>query len=141
MQVKLLRSRAWEVEGEAYETFACGRLNGCDYQILTTNTKNARGSITKGKLAFEVAKLVKRNIEGIKAQTSCGGATFENAVLTRLCHVSKSSWQPDLWYEPRHTIYSGPNAANEICPRGQGLGELASATSLLRWVLMITDEG
>ena len=54
------------MEGEAYEMFACGRFNGCDYQILTTNTKNARGSITKGKLAFEVAKLVKRNIEGIK---------------------------------------------------------------------------
>lgn len=68
-------------------------------RVSTTNHRTIRESITKKKLALEVAKFVKRYIETIKAQPDHNDVTFENAVLTRLCHVSKASWQPELWYE------------------------------------------
>jgi len=68
-------------------------------KILTTNHKNIREPITKKKLASEVAKLVKRRIEMIRAEPGCHDIAFENVVLTRLIHVSRASWQPELWYE------------------------------------------
>jgi len=68
-------------------------------KISTTNYKDVPEPITKKKLASEVAKLVERHIETIRAQVDCSDITFETLVLTKICHVSKASWQPDLWYE------------------------------------------
>ena len=82
--------------------------------IPTTNHKNITEAITKGELAFEVAKLVKhqggcgvlllptpfrRTI--CQAQRNFLGATFENAVSTELSHthVLRVCWQSELWHE------------------------------------------
>ena len=54
----------------AYEPATRECLNGCNFQILTTNNKSGRESITKKKLALEVAKLVGRYIEAIKVSVS-----------------------------------------------------------------------
>lgn len=80
------------------------RLNFCGNEIgrskiMTTNQRSTPEPTTKKKLASEVAKLVERCIGGIKAQPGYSNVTFENVMLTRLHHVSKSSWQPELWYE------------------------------------------
>ena len=66
MPLLVFRSRAREAEGEAYKPFICGPSDKCNSQITTTNHRNIPGPITKGKLASEVAKLVKRSIEAIK---------------------------------------------------------------------------
>ena len=67
-------------------------------------------------LAFKIAKFVERNIEVIgvgvavtfigpvltstfQAQEGCRNVTFESIVLRKLHHVSKASWQPEIWYE------------------------------------------
>jgi len=47
-----------------------GHLNEHVWQILTTNYKNSRGAIAKEKLAFEVAKIVKRRIKDIKVRVT-----------------------------------------------------------------------
>jgi len=47
-----------------------GNLNEHIWQILTTNHKNPRGAITKDKLAFEVAKIVKRRVNDIKVRVT-----------------------------------------------------------------------
>ena len=93
-----------------------GHLNEHDCQILATNHKNPCEAITKEKLAFEVAKLVKCCIQDIKVRTTfvfilsflkpilvdepgCADITFENLVFVRLVRVSRTSWQPVLWCE------------------------------------------
>ena len=47
-----------------------GHLNKYNFQILSTNHKSPREAITKEKLAFEVAKLVKRCIQDIKVRAA-----------------------------------------------------------------------
>ena len=47
-----------------------GHLNEYDSQILATNHKSPREAITKEKLAFEVAKLVKCCIQDTKVRTT-----------------------------------------------------------------------
>jgi len=66
-------------------------------KILTTNHKRDRRHITK-KLAFEIAKFVRRYVDQIRVETGRHDIAFENIVLTRLFHVSKASWQPELWH-------------------------------------------
>lgn len=62
----VFRSGAREAEGETYDPFACGRSDERKCQITTANHRSIPEPITKGKLALEVAKLVKRCIEVIK---------------------------------------------------------------------------
>ena len=63
--------RCWEIEGMSDGPFTRGWLNDRVCQILTTNNKSVRESITKKKLAFEVAKLVSRHVVAIRV-----GETF-----------------------------------------------------------------
>jgi len=64
----VFRAQGGEVEGMDYKPSTRGRLNRCNFQILTANHKIVRESITKKKLAREVAKLVERHIETIRVR-------------------------------------------------------------------------
>ena len=75
----VFRERYWEIEGMHHGMFTLGRFNTCDRQILTTNNKSIREPITKKKLAFEVAKLVERNVRAIRVGEIF---TFINRSLT-----------------------------------------------------------
>ena len=64
----------WEtdrgVEGTSSKRPTWGHLNEHDYQIRTTNNGATPEAITKKKLAFEVAKLVKRHLESIRVRAT-----------------------------------------------------------------------
>ena len=54
------------IEGKTYKPSTRECFDECDRQILTTNNKNIREHITKGKLALEIAKSVWKHFETIK---------------------------------------------------------------------------
>ena len=62
----VFRAQGGKVEGMDYKPPTRGRLNRRNCQILTTNHKTVRESITKKKLAREVGKLVESHIETIR---------------------------------------------------------------------------
>jgi hypothetical protein len=64
------------------------------FQITTADHKKAHNPRTREKLAFEVAKRIKHYVGAAKV-----GMRYENMVLTKLVHVSKASWQPEIWYD------------------------------------------
>jgi len=79
-------------------------------KVLITDWTKRRNPITKKKLAFEVAEFVRAHVEQIRHETGYHDIAFENIVLTRLLHVSKASWQPELWYEaPVRAIFQDPS--------------------------------
>lgn len=67
-------------------------------QITTADHRKDHNPKTRKKLAFEVAKRIKRYVEELKV-----GVRPEGIVLTQLVHVSKASWQPEIWYEQELT--------------------------------------
>ena len=82
---------------------------------MTTNHKNPPEAITKKKLAFEVAKFVKRYIKNIKVR-----ATFA-FVLS----FSKPTWVGRTWLRRYNFRELG---VDEIVPRVEGI--LATGTSV-----------
>ena len=79
LPLSVLRERDREAEGGTYKLLTCGYIHECNRQILTTNHKRNREHITRKKLAFEVAKLVRDHIEGIRV---CVAFDSINSFLT-----------------------------------------------------------
>jgi len=69
------------------------------YQIRKIGWGASRTPITRGKLAFQIAKFIGMHIDKIKVLPGLADVTFEELVLMRLVCVSKGTWQPELYYE------------------------------------------
>ncbi|KAF9785328.1 hypothetical protein BJ322DRAFT_1108780 [Thelephora terrestris] len=91
--------------GEVGSSISC-RINFEDYetngkaeQIPTSNYKEGKGRITKKRLAEYTAKRIKAYLEKLGLAGTPYPVRFEDMILTRLIHVSKGSFQPEIWYQ------------------------------------------
>ena len=68
--LSVLRERGRKAEGGAYNLLTRVCIHEGNLQIPTTNHKMIREPITRKKLACEVAKLVRKNVEVIKVRVA-----------------------------------------------------------------------
>lgn len=73
------------------------QASGNTRQIVTTNHKNERSRITRKRLAQDVARHVEAYLEELKAAGTPYPVQLEDIFLTKLTHVSRASWQPQIW--------------------------------------------
>jgi len=63
-------------------------------QITTADHKKAHNPRTRQKVAFQVARFIRRDVEKLEIDIP-----YEDMILTKLVHVFKASWRPEIWYE------------------------------------------
>ncbi|KAF9778395.1 hypothetical protein BJ322DRAFT_496195 [Thelephora terrestris] len=75
------------------------KASGEAKQITTSNYKREKGRITKKRLADYTAKRIKAYLEELRVAGTPYPICFEDMILTRLIHVSKGSFQPEIRYQ------------------------------------------
>lgn len=66
-------------------------------QIVTTNHRREKSRITRKRLAQDIAKRVQGYLEELEAAGTPYPVRIEDMFVTKLTHVARSSWQPQIW--------------------------------------------
>ncbi|KAF9647562.1 hypothetical protein BDM02DRAFT_3116923 [Thelephora ganbajun] len=66
---------------------------------MTAGFNKERSPITRKKLARDVAKRIKAYLKELENDETPFPVRFEDMFITRLHHVSRACWQPEIWYQ------------------------------------------